>query len=81
MLNKDKNTNRLIITTFISELIDALKSKAVPIRQHLRVEVPNGFDAPVVLNLPNGFDVNASKKYPLIVYSYGGPGIRLQNSV
>ena len=43
-------------------------------RQHLRVAVPNGYDAAVVLNLPNGFDINANKKYPILVYSYGGPG-------
>ena len=47
-------------------------------RQHIRVEVPNGFDAPVALNLPNGFDINANKKYPILVYSYGGPGNYLQ---
>lgn len=50
-------------------------------RQHLRVEVPNGFDAAVVLNLPNGFDINANKKYPLLVYSYGGPGNVRQNRI
>ena len=32
------------------------------------------FEAPVVLNLPNGFDVNAHKKYPLLIFVYGGPG-------
>jgi len=57
-----------------AELEESLKLKAVPERQHLRVEVPNGFDASVVLNLPNGFDINANKKYPILVYSYGGPG-------
>ena len=62
----------------ISELAESLKSKAVPVRQHIRVEVPNGFDAPVALNLPNGFDINANKKYPILVYSYGGPGNYLQ---
>lgn len=50
----------------------------MPVRQQLRVEVPNGFDASVVLNLPNGFDINANKKYPILVYSYGGPGNHTQ---
>ena len=70
-------TNELSCSTLfdaVSELAESLKSKAVPVRQHLRVEVPNGFDASVVLNLPNGFDINANKKYPILVYSYGGPG-------
>ena len=61
----------------VSELAESLKLKAVPERQHLRVEVPNGVDASVVLNLPNGFDINAKKKYPILVYSYGGPGKRV----
>ena len=63
----------------ISELSESLKSKAMPVRQQLRVEVPNGFDASVVLNLPNGFDINANKKYPILVYSYGGPGNHIRS--
>ena len=64
-----------------SALVDLLKTKAVPQRQHLRIRVPNvqgngspEFEAAVVLNLPNGFDVNARKKYPILIYVYGGPG-------
>lgn len=31
-----------------------------------------GLEAPVMLKLPKGYDAN--KKYPLLVYVYGGPG-------
>ena len=46
----------------------------MPEKQLLRVSVPNGFEAAVELTLPIDFDINAKRKYPLLVYSYGGPG-------
>ena len=40
---------------------------------NLKVSVggDQGFEAPVLLKLPKGYDVN--EKYPLLVYVYGGP--------
>ena len=46
----------------------------MPEKQLLRVSVPNDFEAAVELTLPIDFDINAKRKYPLLVYSYGGPG-------
>ena len=59
---------------FVLELVESLKTKAMPEKQLLRVSVPNDFEAAVELTLPIDFDINAKRKYPLLVYSYGGPG-------
>ena len=70
------------MTTFykiILELVESLKTKAMPEKQLLRVSVPNDFEAAVELTLPIDFDINAKRKYPLLVYSYGGPGKIIAN--
>ena len=51
----------------------------MPEKQLLRVSVPNDFEAAVELTLPIDFDINAKRKYPLLVYSYGGPGKIIAN--
>ncbi len=37
------------------------------------VDVPGNFKAAVSMRLPQNYDPNSSKKYPVIVYVYGGP--------
>lgn len=54
-------------------LEEQLSSKALSEKMNLKVSVggDRGFEAPVLLKLPKGYDVN--EKYPLLVYVYGGP--------
>ena len=54
------------------QLEEKLSQKALSEKMNLKVTVGDkGFQAPVLLKLPKGYDAN--KKYPLLVYVYGGP--------
>eukprot|EP00095_Tigriopus_kingsejongensis_P006635 maker-scaffold1179_size56971-snap-gene-0.18 protein:Tk06635 transcript:maker-scaffold1179_size56971-snap-gene-0.18-mRNA-1 annotation:"hypothetical protein DAPPUDRAFT_307138" len=50
-----------------------LANKAVAQKLFLEVDVANGFKAPVRLLVPDGYDPEAVKQYPMIVHVYGGP--------
>lgn len=61
-----------------SALRTRLTGYEVPRRVYFFVEVEGGFQAPVMMILPEGADFNypneASKKFPMLIRVYGGPG-------
>lgn len=58
------------------ELEDQLAGRTLPEKRYLFVDLPGdeGFRVPVRLSIPAHLDEGALKKYPLLVYVYGGPG-------
>ena len=59
------------------DLEEKLENKSVSERMDLTVTVGDGYEAPVVMKLPKDYDPN--RKYPLLLYVYGGPGSQLVN--
>jgi len=59
------------------DLEEKLENKSVSERMDLTVTVGEDYEAPVVMSLPKDYDPN--RKYPLLLYVYGGPGSQLVN--
>jgi len=71
-------TNEILLTWEENdELHNKLMQKALPSQMDLMVEVEGGFKAQVRILLPHDFD--EKKKYPMIVYTYAGPGSQAVN--
>lgn len=51
-----------------------LETKSVPNIQHLTIPLSSGFDAVVKLHISPYIDLKGTRKYPMLVYVYAGPG-------
>ena len=73
-VNDDDQAVKYVFETN-QQLEEQLSSKALSEKMDLKVTVggdDQGFQAPVLLKLPKGYDP-VNYKYPLLVYVYGGP--------
>ena len=73
-VNDDDQAVKYVFETN-QQLEEQLSSKALSEKMDLKVTVggdDQGFQAPVLLKLPKGYDP-VNDKYPLLVYVYGGP--------
>lgn len=62
-----------------SAVVNSLKTKSLPQRQHRQILLSDvnsndstGCEAPLLRDLPNGLEINAHARYPLLIYVYGG---------
>jgi len=55
------------------ELSEDLAGKVLPQEMRLTLDVADGFKARVRMKLPPGLNENSAKKYPMLIYTYGGP--------
>ncbi|XP_037068071.1 venom dipeptidyl peptidase 4-like [Pollicipes pollicipes] len=54
-------------------LTKEMAGKVLPQEMRLTLDVADGFKARVRMKLPPGLVENSAKKYPMLVYTYGGP--------
>ncbi|KAF7998266.1 hypothetical protein HCN44_009664 [Aphidius gifuensis] len=67
------NSTKLLTWESNSRVANVIKEKSRPIVKRFTVRVPGDFDAQVRLLIPPGADLTGAKKYPMLVYVYGGP--------
>ena len=68
---------KILNTSEKEKLKHFLKLKQIPTAKYLTIELPGRFIGHVEMVLPELFD--PTKKYPMIVNVYGGPGSQVTN--
>jgi len=78
-LHRAADHSRLLLLQDNQPIREQLHSRSLPLEKRLEIGVKDGFKAQVSMKLPPDFDAGSGKKYPMLVYVYGGPGSQLVN--
>ncbi|XP_043206770.1 venom dipeptidyl peptidase 4-like isoform X1 [Amphibalanus amphitrite] len=72
-LRHTENHQELMLIADNKALSRDLAGKVLPQEMRLMLDVADGFKARVRMKLPPGLKEDSSRKYPMLVYTYGGP--------
>ncbi|KAL7632657.1 UNVERIFIED_CONTAM: hypothetical protein RMT77_017036 [Armadillidium vulgare] len=76
-LHRAFDHDRLTLVEDNHEIRSKLQDRQLPLEKRLEIDVEGGFKAQVSLKLPPNYNQSAIRKYPMLVYVYGGPGSQL----
>ncbi|XP_043274698.1 venom dipeptidyl peptidase 4-like isoform X2 [Venturia canescens] len=69
----NKNAKKIFIWEDNKAVVDLMATKAKPLVKRTSVPLPGGFEAQTRMIIPSDADLTGFKKYPMVVYVYGGP--------